>query len=93
MDNHDWLKLHLVTGVTTNVVTSATVSGRDANDAPFLPALVDDTARNFRMLELSADKAYSSVKNLEAVAEWGAEPYIPFTNESTRSGIRSTGHH
>ena len=26
--------------VTTNIVTSAEVSGRDANDAPFLPALV-----------------------------------------------------
>ncbi len=86
VDNHDWIKLHLVTGVKTNVVTSATVSGRDANDAPFLPALVDDTARNFRMLELSADKAYSSVKNLEAVAEWGADPFIPFKSHTTGDG-------
>ena len=59
------------------------MSGRDANDAPFLPALVDDTARNFRMLELSADKADSSVKNLEAVAEWGADPYVPFRAHTT----------
>lgn len=27
VDNHDWIKLHLVTGVKTNTVTSATVSG------------------------------------------------------------------
>ena len=86
VDNHDWIKLHLVTGVKTNVVTSATVSGRDANDAPFLPALVDDTARNFTMLEVSADKAYSSVKNLEAIAEWGADPFVPFKSHTTGDG-------
>jgi transposase len=86
VDNHDWIKLHLVTGVKTNVVTSATVSGRDANDAPFLPALVDDTARNFTLRELSADKAYSSVKNLEAIAEWGADPFVPFKSNTTGDG-------
>jgi transposase len=85
-DNSDWLKLHLVTGVKSNVVTSATVSDRDANDAPFLPALVDDTARHFQMRELSADKAYSSVRNLEAVAEWGTDPYIPFKSHTTGDG-------
>jgi hypothetical protein len=86
VDNHDWLKLHLVTGVKTNVVTSATVSDRNANDAPFLPALVDDTARNFHLRELSADKAYSSVKNLEAIAEWGADPFVPFKSNTTGDG-------
>lgn len=86
VDNHAWIKLHLVTGVKTNVVTSATVSGRDANDAPFLPALVDDTARNFRLREVSADKAYSSVKNLEAIAEWGADPFVPFKSHTTGDG-------
>lgn len=86
VDNHDWIKLHLVTGVKTNVVTSAVVSDRNANDAPFLPALVDDTARNFRLHELSADKAYSSVKNLEAIAEWGADPYVPFKSNTTGDG-------
>ena len=85
-DNSDWLKLHLVTGVKTNVVTSAQVSDRDAHDAPFLPELVDDTARNFNLRELSADKAYSSVKNLEAVAEWGADPYIPFKSHTSGDG-------
>jgi transposase len=59
------------------------VSGRDANDAPFLPALVDDTARNFNLRELSADKAYSSVKNLEAIAEWGADPSVLFKSNTT----------
>jgi transposase len=86
VDNHDWVKLHLVTGVKTNVVTSATVSDRNANDAPFLPALVDDTARNFNLRELSADKAYSSVKNLEAIAEWGADQFVPFKSNTTGDG-------
>lgn len=86
VDNHDWIKLHLVTGVKTNTVTSAVVSDRNANDAPFLPALVDDTARNFQLREVSADKAYSTVKNLEAIAEWGADPFVPFKSNTTGNG-------
>jgi Transposase DDE domain len=86
VDNHDWIKLHLVTGVKTNTVTSAVVSDRDANDGPFLPELVDDTARNFQLREVSADKGYTSVRNLEAIAEWGADPYIPFKSNTTGRG-------
>ena len=34
-DNHDWLKLHAMVGVKTNVVTSVEISGRHAHDSPF----------------------------------------------------------
>jgi transposase len=85
-DNSDWIKLHLMTGVTTNIVTSVEVSHRDAHDAPFLPALVDATARNFRLREVSGDKAYSSIGNLEVIAGTGASPYVPFKAGTTGAG-------
>ena len=33
VDNSDWIKLHLMKGVTTNIVTSVEVSGRDDHDS------------------------------------------------------------
>ena len=86
VDNSDWIKVHLMCGVTTNVVTSAEVSHRDAHDSPYMPALVDKTAEHFAMREDSADKAYSSVKNLDMIAGHGAEPYIPFKSNVTGKG-------
>ncbi len=77
-DNRDWLKVHLMIGVKTNVVTSVEISGRHAHDAPLFPVLVEGTARNFTLESVAADKAYSSRKNLEVAAKRGATPYIPF---------------
>ena len=47
------------------------------------PALVDATAENFQMREVSADKGYGSKKNLEVVARHGAVPYIAFKGSTT----------
>lgn len=85
-DNSDWLKVHLMCGVTTNIVTSAEVTSGFAHDAPHLPALVETTAQNFTLREVSADKAYASVRNLEAVAATGATPYIAFKSNATGDG-------
>ena len=86
VDNSDWLKVHLMTGVTTNIVTSVEISGRDANDYPFLPPLIETTARHFRLREVSGDKAYSGVSNLEAIVSTGADAYIPFKSNTTGDG-------
>ena len=48
-----------------------------------LPALVDATAQNFKMREVSADKGYGSLKNYEAIASHGAVPYIAFKSIHT----------
>ncbi len=77
-DNHDWIKCHLMVGVKTNIVTSVELTGRHAHDSPLLPALVENTARNFSLQTVLADKAYSSNRNLQLVADKGATPYIPF---------------
>ncbi len=83
IDNRDWIKLHLMCGVTTNVVTSVEISGRHDHDAPFFPQLVSATALNFQVLEVSADKAYSSRANLHAAMSHGATPFIPFKSNAT----------
>jgi len=41
-------------------------------------SLVDATAKNFALAEVSADKAYLSKDNLQTVVAHHAMPYIPF---------------
>jgi len=80
--SHDWLKAHAMVGVKTNVVTAIVVSDRNDHDSPHFPALVEATARNFEMREVSADKAYHSHRNLMLVESKGAAPFIPFRTNS-----------
>jgi hypothetical protein len=77
-DRHGWLKVPLMVGIKTNVVTSIEITGSFAHDGPLLPRLVERTARNFKLESVLADKAYSSRRNVEAIAQKGATPYIPF---------------
>jgi transposase len=81
-DKRDWLKVHLICGVRTNIVTAVEISDRYAGDSPFFKPLVETTASNFLMNEVSADKAYLSAKNLKAVVDRAAMPYIPFKSNS-----------
>lgn len=78
VDNREWVKLHLTCGVETKIVTSVDVSGWAANDTPYFVPLLERTAKYFQVKEVSADKAYLSNKNLEAVAKLNAMPFIPF---------------
>ncbi len=80
---HEWVKVHLMCGVSTHIVTAVGIRGKDANDMTLFPALVDATAENFQMREVSADKGYSSKKNLEAVIRHGAVPYVAFKGSAT----------
>ncbi len=92
VSKRDWAKVHLCCGVTTNIVTAAVVSDRDANDMNFLPGLVGTTAEQFQIAEVSADKGYSSRKNHEAVANVGGTPYIMFkTNTTGNSPAKAEG--
>ena len=87
----DWVKLHATTGVHTNVVTSVEISGSGPHDSPFFAPLLAKTAENFDIREVSADKAYSSKANLQAVADLGATPFIPFKGQraGTAPGVQS----
>jgi hypothetical protein len=76
-----WAKAHIMCGVTTNIVTACEVS--NAGDSPTLKPLLAATATRFNVTELSADLAYSSVSNLEAIDAVGASPLIPFRKNAT----------
>jgi len=80
---HDWVKAHFICGVKTNVVTAVDIRDRNANDIQFLPSLVEQTAKNFTMKELSADCAYGSVENFNAIDKAGAVPYVQFKTSTT----------
>jgi len=84
---HAWLKLHIMVGTLTHVVTGAKVSNEA--DCPVLPELLAATAKTFRVREVSADKAYLSKKNLEAIDRVGAVPFIPFKSNSIGMGSKS----
>jgi len=77
-----WIKTHLMCGVKTHVVTSVEVTPTETADAPQLPQLVNITANNFNINEVSADKAYSSKNNLRSIQAVNAIPYIPFKSYS-----------
>jgi transposase len=82
-DRRMWIKLHLMCGVNTNIVTSVEVSDAYANDYNFYKPLLETTARNgFTMVEVSADKAYLGAPNLLTTLRHGAIPYIPFKTNS-----------
>lgn len=78
-----WVKVHIMCGVLTNVITAAEIRGQHTNDSPLLPPMLNTTARNFRIGEVSADMQYSSTNNLKAVDFHGGMPYIPFKSDAT----------
>ena len=78
-----WKKVHIISGVKTNIVTSVIVTPGYYGDSPMFRELVEKTSKNFKMREVSADKAYSSKANLELVSSLGAIPYIPFRKTVT----------
>jgi transposase len=78
----DWVKAHIMCGVTTNIVTSAEISGAYGADHNYFAPLVNETAKRFNMREVSADKAYASHANHRLVDNKGAVPYIDFKEGS-----------
>jgi len=91
MAKRDWVKVHLMCGVKTNIVTAVEISERYANDTKYFKPLVESTGRRFVMQEVSADKAYLSAANLEVVMAHQAMPYIPFKRNSRRNVTQPLG--
>jgi transposase len=80
---HDWVKVHLMVGVVTHVVTAAEIHERNTNDSPILPSLLETTTKNFKVSEVCADNQYSSERNLQAIASQGATAYTTFRSNAT----------
>jgi transposase len=79
----EWVKTHICSGVKTNIVTAVRILDRDAADCPQFVPLLKETKRGFEISEVSADKAYASLENFEAVAEMGAQAFIAFKSSTT----------
>jgi transposase len=87
VENHDWLKVHLMCGVKTNIVTSVEITERHAHDSPrFKPLVTATAASGFTIEEVSGDKAYSSGNNLRLVEKHGGKPYIKFKDNARGDG-------
>jgi transposase len=84
-----WVKLHLMVGTVTHVVTGVKVSSEA--DCPVLPETLAQTLVYHRVQEVSADKAYLANYNLAAIVDDGALPYIPFKTNSL--GMASKSEH
>ncbi len=63
------------------------ISGWTANDTTYFVPLVQRTAEHFPVKEASADKAYLSHKNLEAVEAVGGIPYVPFKSNTVEPEV------
>ena len=82
LKEHDWLKLHICTGVKTNIITAVEVD-MGADSTQFIPLTRRTVDNGFSVREMSADKAYNSVDNYNAVQELGGTAYIPFKSNAT----------
>jgi hypothetical protein len=90
------VKVHLMCGVNTKVVTAVDISGWTAHDTNYFIPLLARTAQHYEVREVSADKAYLSHKNLNAVEAVGGMPFIPFksnTVEPTEAGMWARMYH
>ncbi len=76
-----WLKLHMMIGVKTQVITGAEVTacvGKNTADSTQVRSLIEQTTKHFEMHEFYADKGYLSHDTFASVAKLGAVPFIPF---------------
>ncbi|MFH1199724.1 MAG: transposase [Candidatus Micrarchaeota archaeon] len=81
---HKFVKAHIITGVKTNIVSAVEITPENGADAPKFPVLVQKTADGgFTVKEVSADKAYGSAENYNAVAGLGGQAYIPFKSNAS----------
>ncbi len=87
---HKWIKCHAITGNTTNIIVSAVITDENGADSPQFIPLVNETADlGFNMEEVSADKAYNSIDNYNAVQQVGGTAYIPYKSNTT--ALSNTG--
>ena len=78
----DWLKIHICTGVLTNVVTAVEVTDKYEHDTNYFEPLLSATKQNFEVSEISADKAYLSKANLQTAVDNGSYLFIAWKSNS-----------
>jgi transposase len=89
VNKKDWLKVHICTGIKTNIITAVEVTDAHGGDSPRFIPLVNTTSENFPIQSVMGDKAYSAEKNLKLVLLKGGMPYIDFRSNATDANRRS----
>ncbi len=84
VQEHGWVKLHMICGALTNVITRAAVSPRDVHDNVLFRELFLETARYFRIRKLTADIAYLSGPNYALAEDFDVALYVPFKSNTAR---------
>ncbi len=73
-----FMKLHVMIGVKSNIITWAEPSESNGSDRVYLRSLVEGTARYFEISEVSADAGYLSAENFRTILLAGGIPFIAF---------------
>lgn len=89
VNKKDWVKVHIMCGVKTNIITAVEITHAHAGDSPQFAPLVNTTSQNFPIQSVMGDKAYSAEKNLKLVLLKGGAPYIAFRSNATAGNRRS----
>ena len=80
MKRREFIKVHAICSVETNIFTAAAVSGwtgEDSHDTNYFVPLLDRPAKYYSVEHILADKAYLSRVNAESAVMVGAVPVIP----------------
>ena len=77
-DKRNYLKGHIMIGTRTNTIVSCEITPGNFSDVRQAPRLLYKAKGNFKIKEVSADKAYSSKLVFRIIKSIGAMPYIPF---------------
>jgi len=79
----NFLKVVLMSGTKTNIVSSVEILFFNEGEFKTLSTLLEKTMRNFKVLELSADKAYSGKANYDLATLNSVNLYVPFKKDAT----------
>ncbi len=70
----DFAKLHIISGVKSNIIFSADVTEGTSSDSPHLKELLEEL--RFKPREFVADAGYISKDNVIAISDKGIKPFI-----------------
>jgi len=78
MNFKNYMKGHILIGTKTNIICSCEITPGNFADIKQAPALLIKANANFKMKEVSGDKAYGSKMVFRIIKSLEAIPYIPF---------------
>lgn len=90
IEQKNWVKAHVMSGISTHVVTAVTITDKYGQDGANFSPLVEKTAENFTVGDVSADAAYALGNSFETVSKVGGTPFIDFRKNASGEGIKTS---